>query len=112
MTRAAALVVALLSLGLQPPIEPSIGRAPVPPIVGMKGETDAAHPAEGSRSMEFELWKYAVTQGGLTIVCIVVFFYARRDYTRRGQEDREDKQLLVGLIEKNITAMTSLKDST
>lgn len=60
---------------------------------------------------DLEVWKYAVTQGGLTIVCIVMFIYARRDYAKRAREDRAEKHLLIDMVEKNTAAATSQVES-
>lgn len=59
-----------------------------------------------------ELWKYVATQGGLTIVCIVMFFWQRRDYMKRAREDSEARETLIELVKQNTAALTSQSDTT
>lgn len=60
---------------------------------------------------DVEILKYAVTQGGLAALCIVIFFYARRDYLRREEDDRARENTYVAIIEKNTAAMTLIAES-
>lgn len=67
---------------------------------------------------DIEIVKYALTQGGLAALCLVVFFYARRDYRERAAEDvqraaadRDERQVLISLVEKNTAAMTMIAES-
>jgi hypothetical protein len=106
-------VVALLCLLLQPPVESDLGQLPLPAAVGMNGEIPADTPAESQSPVpNVELSKYAVTQGGLAVVCLVMFFYNRRDYIKRARDERNEKQLLVELVQQNTVALTTQTETT
>lgn len=117
VARAVAFVLAvLLSLALQPPLESSLGESPPPPVVGMTGGT-AGTGTEGGAQMDWmKLGQFAITQGGLAVVLLVVIWSYRRDFerllSRKDEEaarDRaaaaEDRRALIILVEKNTTAL-------
>jgi hypothetical protein len=91
-------------------------QAAQPPVaaVGTGPQTDA-HPAESSDmnwTQQFELIRWAVTQGGLTIVLLIVLASYRRDFFRKDdgrvlelaakeeekRQLKEDKRELVALL--------------
>lgn len=125
MTRLRVLAWAIagssIALSAQVP-EPSLGVLPTPPVVGM---TDAQQGHENPGGMEqVELYRWATTQGGLTLVCLVLVFFLQRelkrreedvraDATRREEEMRaresaleRDKAILIAVIQQNTVAYT------
>ena len=56
---------------------------------------------------EEQLFKYALTQGGLTIVCLVLFWWITREHKRQDAVKDERQQILISLVEKNITALVN-----
>jgi hypothetical protein len=102
MARTLLFVAVVLSLALQPPAESSLGRQPIPPVVGMSGSSTGA---EAAAVDETSLIKYAVTQGGLAIVLLIVFWSYRRDLQRIEVRDQEKLQVVVTLVEKNTAAL-------
>lgn len=100
------IVAIVLSLGLQPSYESSLGHQPLPPVVGMSGGSTAA---EASPVDDPSLVKYAITQGGLAIVLLIVFWAYRRDLARIELRDQEKLQVVVALVEKNTAAHAEVK---
>jgi hypothetical protein len=100
--RAALLPIFVIVLTLLPPVSSELlsGLSPSPPAAA-QGTGGEASP----RMPDVELWKFALTQGGLTVVCLVLFWYIQRDATRKAKEADEVKVILVGLVEKNTTAL-------
>lgn len=104
MTRILLVLLALVSsLALQPPPESSLGHTPTPPVVGMTGGTGA----ETEAMPETTLLKYAITQGGLALVLLVVFWSYRRDLARIELRDQEKLQIVTTLVEKNTAALVN-----
>jgi flagellar biosynthesis/type III secretory pathway M-ring protein FliF/YscJ len=61
---------------------------------------------------EIDLVKWAVTQGGLTLVVIILVFILKRELARKTEKTQEElgreveaKQLLANVLEKNANAM-------
>ena len=54
---------------------------------------------------EPDLLRYAMTQGGLMLVVIVILWSYRRDFTRIQQRDDEKVAILIELVSKNIAAL-------
>lgn len=103
MRRALVLFALVASLGIQPSIESSQGTIPIPPVVGMTGGTGT----EAAAVDETTLIKYAVTQGGLALVLLVVFWSYRRDLSRIEVRDQEKLQIVTFLVEKNTAALVN-----
>jgi len=68
---------------------------------------------------EFDVAKYAITQGGLLALCLVLFFYSRRDYLERAKDDQarvlqaeSDRKQLLEIVEKNAGAMTAAAEAS
>lgn len=60
--------------------------------------------------MEEAIIKY-ITQGGLFgIVCVILFFY-RRDFLVEKQSHKEDKEILLAVLQNNTTVMTRLESA-
>lgn len=57
-----------------------------------------------------ELFKYAVTQGGLTIAFIVLFLSYRKDLKERASTEQESKRVLIDLVSENKVAIQQLTD--
>ena len=97
---ALVLVGAVVRLAAaQPPIESSLGHAPVPAIVAMSGpEPPAPDP---------DFYRWALTQGGLTLVCLVLVGALYRELTAV----KNDKKLLIDLVEKNTLAHAAGADA-
>lgn len=99
------VVLASLVLGLA--LVPVLSSQPAAPPVAAAAPQGTG--AETSRPMDnLEFWKYALTQGGLTIVCLVLFWWITRDLKRREAVKDEDKQILIGLVDKNTVALTTM----
>jgi hypothetical protein len=95
------LASAVVSLAAaQPPIESSIGRPPVPPVVAMSAQT-------GSVLEDADTWRWTVTQGGLTLVCLVLVAVLYREL----RAAKDDRTLLVTLVEKNTVAQTAAAEA-
>jgi hypothetical protein len=96
----------LLCLAMQPPMESSLGRFPLPPVIGMRGPFASGDPQaeKGTGMFDLEFLKYGITQGGLTIVCLVVFAFYRRDFLRKIKDAQGDKAILIDLVQKNTRA--------
>ncbi len=106
MRRGLLFLAALFALALQPPMVSSLGTFPTPLVVGMTGPEGTS--AEGPPSMPTEtidIWKWGFTQGGLTIVVLVLFWYITRESARKLKEKADDKAILVGLVERNAVAL-------
>jgi hypothetical protein len=100
-------VVATLSLGfaVQPPIESSLGTFPTPPAVGMTASVEPGpHTLDGEPMGETDLFKYAFTQGGVTLVALFALYFYRRDFLSKTSDNNGDKQILIDLVERNTTA--------
>ena len=54
--------------------------------------------------------RWMLTQGGLTVLLIVVLWSYRRDLVRIGAKDEEKIAVLTQLVSDNIQAMTRLTD--
>lgn len=54
---------------------------------------------------EPDLLRYAMTQGGLLLVVIVILWSYRRDFTRIQKRDDDKVAVLTELVAKNITAL-------
>jgi hypothetical protein len=63
---------------------------------------------ESTTMPDYEMIRYGITQGGLTIVCLVVFAFYRRDFLRKLHEEKSDKAILIGIIEKHAKATARL----
>lgn len=90
------LVVTILTL----PFTHVIAQSPALPVAAT---ADPGTGVEGG-AVPLEIWKYALTQGGLTIVCLVLFWWI----TRKAKDDGDDKKILIGLVDKNTTALTTM----
>ena len=108
--RALLFAGALLALALSQPVESSLGQLPTPPVVAMSGE--APDPGTSERPMDEQLFKYALTQGGLTIVCLVLFWWIQREHKRQDAAKDERQQILIGLVEKNTTALVQSTENS
>jgi hypothetical protein len=109
MKRLVLLLAVLASVALQPPAESSLGTMPTPPVVGIAGATGAeVAPAVDETS----LVKYAITQGGLAVVLLIVFWSYRRDLGRIELRDQEKLQIVVTLVEKNTAAQVTLEQTS
>lgn len=53
-----------------------------------------------------DLVKYAITQGGLLFVVLVLLWFYRRDLLRISQHDEDKASVLVTLVQQNTQAMT------
>jgi hypothetical protein len=84
----------------QPPIESALGHEPVPAVVAMQG------PVGLTEDPDFYRW--AVTQGGLTVVCLVLIAMLARE----AKATAADKAVLVGLVEKNAAAATAAAEAS
>jgi hypothetical protein len=100
------LALALVAtVAMQPPPESSLGSTPIPPVVGMSGGTGPGQ--EAVPVEDISLVKYAVTQGGLALVLLVVFWSYRRDLSRIEARDQEKLQIVTVLVEKNTAALVN-----
>lgn len=109
--RAAIVLVAIVcSLALQPPIVSNLGTQPTPPVVGMSGPT-GAEAAPVLTEPNLDLWKYAITQGGLTTVCLVLIGWIIRELKQRYDRSIEALTTVVALVEKTTTAVVSMQGS-
>jgi hypothetical protein len=102
--RGVVIVLAVLaSLAMQPPMESSIGREPVPEIVGMTGSETST---EEAGTMDWmKLGQFAITQGGLALVALCMFWWVTRELQRQKAEKAEVVQVLIAIVDKNTTAM-------
>lgn len=60
---------------------------------------------------ESDFVKWALTQGGLVIVLIIVGWSYRRDLTRLLQEEKERTKILTDLVQESTTALTRMADA-
>ena len=60
---------------------------------------------------QVDMVKYAVTQGGLLAVVLVLLFFYRRDFKRFQEKDEEKIDLLVQLMTNNATTMARSVDA-
>ncbi len=103
MIRFTLVAIATLSLALlQPPAVASLGQ---PAPTGMSG-TLATQPS-GDGMLSIDMLKYGLTQGGLTLVLLVVFWSYRRDLGRIEQRDQEKLAIVTALVEKNTAALVT-----
>lgn len=93
LVKIAVLGASIVSLAAaQPPAEAAIGHLPVPPMVAMSGSLeDNGNP---------EFYKWALQQGGLTVVCLLLVAALYKEL----RDGRGDKKLLMDLVEKAATA--------
>lgn len=103
MMRALLFAGALLCLGTTQPIESALHVAAAAATSAQASETGG-----GGLSMPEEtLIKYAMTQGGLTIVCLVLFWWIQREHKRQDAFKDDRQQILIALVEKNIAALSN-----
>ena len=102
--RALLFTGALLGLAFSQTVETSYGQMPAPHAatsVESQGTTKSGAP------MDEQLFKYALTQGGLTIVCLVLFWWIQREHKRQDAAKDERMQILVDLVSKNTAALVA-----
>lgn len=58
------------------------------------------------------LVKYAITQGGLLAVVLVLLFFYRRDFLREIEEQRERLSVMAGMVESSTQALTRSADAS
>lgn len=58
-----------------------------------------------------DFWRWTVTQGGLVVAFLFVLWSYRKDFKSERQGDKDQIAVLVQLVEKATTAMTSLQAS-
>lgn len=64
----------------------------------------------GLSAVESDFVKWALTQGGLTIVLLGTLWSYRRDMTRGLREEQARTQVLTALVEKSTEALVHLSD--
>jgi hypothetical protein len=79
-------------------------------VFALKGsaQTIASSPV-GATDMDFFRW--AVTQGGLVVVVLVIFWSYRRDLAGLLKEEQQRTRVLTDLVERNTVALTRLVDA-
>lgn len=65
-----------------------------------------------SVTAEPDLVKYAITQGGLLAVVLVLLWSYRRDFLRIQQKDNEKIALLTALVSDNTAVMSRTVDAS
>ena len=53
---------------------------------------------------EMSLIQWALQQGGITVVCLVVLFFYRRDWHTTVDQWKEQHEITVSLVERSIEA--------
>ncbi|HVL65714.1 MAG TPA: hypothetical protein VM364_00500 [Vicinamibacterales bacterium] len=101
--RALLFAGALLGLAFS---QPAASSAQIPAAAVTPAAEDGRTTASGG-PMDEQLFKYALTQGGLTIVCLVLFWWIQREHRRQDAAKDERMQILVVLVEKNTAALTA-----
>lgn len=77
-------------------------------MLGMSLVVAAAEPLLG----EVDLAKYALTQGGLLIVVLVLIWLQRRDNERISKKDEEKIVVLTDLVRASTVAMTHAAEAS
>jgi len=96
-----------VTLAAQPAPTP-LNPAQLPGAVGtslLAGEL----PVETS---QFELLKYAVTQGGLFLLLLLLVWQYRRDFMRREESTKTQSDQLVSLVKDNTRALSENTEAT
>lgn len=60
---------------------------------------------------EPDLMRYAITQGGLLMVVLVLLWSYRRDWTEIAEQRRAHITILTGLVQQSAVAQTKYADS-
>lgn len=98
--RTSLLTLVLLGLACSQPV----ASQSLPAAAAVAHQAAVQASAEGGLDME-QLVKYALTQGGLTVVCLVLFWWIQREHQRQQSAKDERQQILTTLVEKNTTAL-------
>jgi uncharacterized protein YggE len=61
---------------------------------------------------DIDLTRYAITQGGLLAVVLVLIYMMRRDAQRREAKGEEKATVLTDLVRANTAALTRAADAT
>lgn len=109
------MLVALLSISSAQPTAPTTSYA-----------VQSERPADTMTPQDTELFRWSVTQGGLTLALVLVLFFYRRDFFRKLEQSeetqraalaakqaeielmREEKQNLKELIKENAASATAV----
>lgn len=67
--------------------------------------------ATAEPGLDLDFGKYALTQGGLLIVVLVLIWLQRRDNERISKKDEEKIGVLTELVRANTTALTRAADA-
>jgi hypothetical protein len=60
----------------------------------------------GHPGVQIEFWKWAVTQGGLVVVTLVILWSYRKDFKSVLAENRDALSVIAGLVKENAISMT------
>jgi hypothetical protein len=67
----------------------------------------SAQPLEpGHPGMQIEFWKWAITQGGLVVVTLVILWSYRKDFKSVLAQNRESLSVIAGLVKDNAVSIT------
>lgn len=105
--RALLLAGALFGLMFSQPVASSVQT----PATTAAPAAGTAQNTTGGGPMDEQLFKYALTQGGLTIVCLVLFWWIQREHKRQDAAKDERMQILVDLVEKNTAALVAAEST-
>jgi hypothetical protein len=114
LRRAAFVLVALLALASPGARSQTDQPTPATPTTSTGDTKPSGGPMPGS-STEIEFYKWAVTQGGLVLVILVVLWTYRRDMQRISAKDAEKTEILTDLVADSkvaIQAATSQSAAT
>lgn len=60
---------------------------------------------------ETNIWRYAITQGGLLVVVLVLFWYIRQMHQARLDDKEEKLQVMISVVSEVKVALTRSVDS-
>jgi hypothetical protein len=56
--------------------------------------------------LHIEFWKWAVTQGGLVVVTLVILWSYRKDFKSVRAENKETLSVVAGLVKESVASTT------
>ncbi len=77
----------------------ALGLAALEPVMPLPGD-------------DFSLLKYAITQGGLVLVVIVLLWSYRRDFTRVLTEQQDRLSVMTNIVQVSTAALTRSADAS
>lgn len=89
-----------------------LGLASAATVVLMASRTFALQLDQPPTTDEAEFLRWAIKEGGLFAVTLVILYFYRRDFKSAAASQQAQTNALLGVVQANITAMNAMKGTS